>query len=895
MKNIFLKSIGVIVILYGVIGFLLLPYYLQINIPKILEQKFSIKTYIDSIHFNPFSFEVTIDSFILEDQKKKDILFFETLYFDLELLGLLQNKVHLEHLKIDNFRVDLDLDKNKVPNFQYILDAFFNKSNGSKDDSVKNRLFPFFEIDKLDLTYLNTLFKDNSKKEPYTIETKPFNINLENIAVDPNHINKIHFTIDTKQSGTIVIDSQLIFEPFYMEGEVSLSNINVNKKFNYFKTENKKFDLNSKQLHGSFGYKLKMVQEDMILNISDITLEIAKIQLFQNPYKLALDELKTAIKTIDINLSNGLDYKVKDIKLDVKEIDFIDKNISKNFIIRGVDFNLKQATSKKDEPIKFTSSFNMPVSGILKTDGSFLQEPLNLVLDMKLQNTTLKPYEKYLQKFVNLGIDSFFINLNSSFQYTIKDEKSDIQFNGDATLEKIALSNTQQKQKILDIKKATIDTIVYKNHFLDIKNVAIDKPFIYVNFNKNKTTNFSSLVKKIQNKEKNKMQKEDNTFGFIVKKLTVNDGDASIIDKVILPHFKTKEEKINIVVNNLSINPKIRTEIFHKSVMDKYSPVRAKGKLKLKNPLDDLEMSVELKNIDLPSLSMYSGKFIGNKIANGKLSLDLQHTIKNKQLKTMNNIQIKDLELGEKVESKDAIDAPIGLAIALLEDSSGMINLDIPVQGDLKSPKFDISDAISDVIVNTLTSIVTAPFKFLAMLTGLDGKEDISKVGFIYGSTQINPTQKEKLDAIAKALIERPHLQIKIKPAYYLENDKKALLEKKFKKTYPVLNDTTKKFQELYKITKEQFIKIYSAKEYNKLQKSKDQNYSYMIKKLKQQVKIELSEIESLAKNRAIALKEYLVEHGVVSNRIEIKKSYTTNKVDKKLNQVIVLFELDAK
>ena len=134
--------------------------------------------------------------------------------------------------------------------------------------------------------------------------------------------------------------------------------------------------------------------------------------------------------------------------------------------------------------------------------------------------------------------------------------------------------------------------------------------------------------------------------------------------------------------------------------MDKSAPLEIKGKV---DPFgSELFLNIEAKatGIDLPTFSPYSGKYVGYIIEKGKLSVDIRYHIEKGELKAENNIFLDQLTLGEKIESPDALDLPITLAIALLKNQRGEIDIDLPISGSLNDPEFSMGGVIVKVIVN---------------------------------------------------------------------------------------------------------------------------------------------------------------------------------------------------
>jgi len=168
----------------------------------------------------------------------------------------------------------------------------------------------------------------------------------------------------------------------------------------------------------------------------------------------------------------------------------------------------------------------------------------------------------------------------------------------------------------------------------------------------------------------------------------------------------------------------------------------------------------------MPPLSPYSATFAGRKIASGKLTLDLQYKIVKGELVGNNKAVMDKFTLGEHVKSPDALDLPLDLAIALLSDSNGRIDVEIPVKGDLDKPEFSYGHLISRAIGKLVTGIVAAPFKALASLFGGTAGKHPDTISFDPGSGILLPPEMEKLKAIATVLGKRPRLRLAVQGQY---------------------------------------------------------------------------------------------------------------------------------
>ncbi len=178
----------------------------------------------------------------------------------------------------------------------------------------------------------------------------------------------------------------------------------------------------------------------------------------------------------------------------------------------------------------------------------------------------------------------------------------------------------------------------------------------------------------------------------------------------------------------------------------------------------------------MQNLTPCFGKFAGRTIESGKLSLDLEYKINQRKLRGKNQIIIDNLTLGERVGSKDATNLPLDLALALLRDSKGVIDLGLPVQGSLDDPQFNYGSLIWKAIVNVLTKIVTAPVRALGPLLG-GSDEEFEAVIAEPGEARLLPPEREKLAKLAKALEQRPQLKLAVEGHFDKALDREALAD----------------------------------------------------------------------------------------------------------------------
>ena len=263
-----------------------------------------------------------------------------------------------------------------------------------------------------------------------------------------------------------------------------------------------------------------------------------------------------------------------------------------------------------------------------------------------------------------------------------------------------------------------------------------------------------------------------------IKKIVLHAGQANFADLSVQPNFATGIQSIEGTVLGLSSNPNSRAKVDIHGAVDAFSPVDITGDVNVLSAALYTDLALNFRNMELSIFNPYSGKFAGYNITKGKLTTELHYKVVGRKLDAQHHISVDQLEFGDKTASKDAVSLPIKLAVALLKDRHGVINLDVPVSGTLDDPTFRLGPIIWKVFVNILEKAVTAPFALLGALFG--GGPDLQFVDFRPGAADLDPAAADRTRAMVKALNERPQLKIEVPIAWVSDLDRPALVEAQF-------------------------------------------------------------------------------------------------------------------
>ena len=258
-----------------------------------------------------------------------------------------------------------------------------------------------------------------------------------------------------------------------------------------------------------------------------------------------------------------------------------------------------------------------------------------------------------------------------------------------------------------------------------------------------------------------------------VRRVRLQNAKLDFADLSLRPQFAAKIYELNGVITGLSTKRDARSQIELDGRIDEFGLARVRGQLNPFAPTDNTDLNVVFKNVDMVSASPYTMKFAGYKVAEGKISLDLQYKVRNRQLDGTNQVVLDKLTLGERIDSPDALKLPLELALAILKDSDGRIDLGLPVSGDMNDPQFSYGALIWKAVGNVLTKIVTAPFRALGNLLGISA-DKLESIDFDPGSAVLLPPEREKLKQVAQILAKREQLKLAV-PGQYSDTDGAAL------------------------------------------------------------------------------------------------------------------------
>ncbi|MDY7038216.1 MAG: DUF748 domain-containing protein, partial [Thermodesulfobacteriota bacterium] len=456
--------------------------------------------------------------------------------------------------------------------------------------------------------------------------------------------------------------------------------------------------------------------------------------------------------------------------------------------LKEINIKGEELSTKKDKKGEISFSFHSGEKGSFSARGPVGVDPFFADLELELKEINIKPLEPYFSDNVNIIVnDGGISTIGRLVAGYLPDDKIHVSFKGEASLNNFSSVDRVNGKDFLKWRSfylSDIDFSVNPLH-LDIAKLAITDFYSSLVINTDGTLNIQDIlqdedvktqssVSALSQKDGSKIEKDDGiTERIRVGMVTLQGGRIHFMDKHIKPNYTAILSEIGGRISGLNSKETKPADVSLMGKLDKYGPLEITGKI---NPLKEnlfVDLKIKLKHVELSPMTPYSGKYVGYTIEKGKLYLDLKYRLVGKKLDAENKILLDQFTFGDRVEGPHATNLPVNFAIALLKNRKGEINLDIPLRGNIADPDFSLGRIIIKMLVNLITKAATSPFALLQAIVG--GKDDFSFLEFDYGSHIITEHSSKKIDALVKALHERPSLRLEIKGYVDMEKDREGL------------------------------------------------------------------------------------------------------------------------
>lgn len=919
MIRTYLKSVWfwlvALTLLYSLSGFVLLPWLVRTQLPPFLKEKFNLNLVVEDITLNPFSYELHVKNLSLLNGAQERVIGMSDLHIDYELSALLKKELVVKSFLIDQPFVHAQLDANGTLNLITLFASFIPQE---KTDTSKNseRSLPF-TIEHFELKDAKGKFTDFRTPTPFVFEFGPLFYTINNLSFDKDDLSIHALKIALENQEKITLASSITFDPLKIHGELTLKQFSLPFLWSYLMPTTPAI-LQEGTFSARLPFTLDLSKETLLLSLDKANAQLDQLAFYDRQHQRLIVIPTLSLEAIDfhwpestltlgtlgishpfvslvlekdygINLvtlfmppspnqtptnthkndtsSTPWHFNLQKLRIEKGEIELFDCNVNaEKTLFSDLTVEVKNLSNDTNTSIDYTLSSLIDTTGSLSLTGSFHLPSQTLETTIHAQAFPLMKAKPYLASFTPLILTHGTLLTQAMLHMSLKEALA-LTFRGDITVDKFNIDDAP-KRSLLAWDQLALSEVTYTTHpaSLHVKKIGLIKPYLNLDIKKDKSTNFTNLLTSTS-PSSSKETKPEEAMELRIGEMTLKEGTATFKDASLPIPFSTFIHRLNGTFSALDTKSTKPSVLKLEGKVDKYGYTKVGGSLLPFDFKNRANLSILFKNIDMPPLSSYSGKFIGYAIKQGKLTMDLNYKIKKGLMEGDNKINLDSLTLGEKIESEDATNLPLGLAIAILKDSKGQIDIDLPVSGDLNDPDFKYGAIVWKAIGNLLGSIVTSPFSLIGSLLGIE-TESLKSIDFVGGEYELIASEEEKMEQYKQILETKPELKLSITPSFNEALDTLSLQEKAINTLVETALAKTNKQDDSYsKILKELFVQKFSKKAYEafedevKEQKMPRGEINQKLKeKLFQSVVVTQEELQTLAHKRADAIMTFMTQ-----------------------------------
>jgi hypothetical protein len=946
----FLAGIGVgLVVLYALAGFVLLPYLITAyGVPAVSEQ-LRHPVILREAAFNPFALALRLKGLEIQDTDRTPIIGLEELVVDLRATTLFGQKLGFDEIRLVMPFVAAKVSREGKLNILALVppsdDAAATAPAGPAQGESK-KMMPV-DIGLLEINRGIVEYRDESKPNRVSVDVVPVHIALRNFSTIQGSDNAYAFTAEIGKGESLFWEGTVSLEPLESDGKLSISGLQIQTLYQAVQ-DRFQFDVQEGEIKLSASYHVDMRGQAPRVTVENGRLAVRDLAIgergFPNPLvkipafdvegvRFSLEEQSIeigAIRSADahveawmssggvVNLqklfapaaANGSlpakpaktaaegDSSAKPWTVSVGALElrnygamFEDRTTARpEYVdVENVNLKVKDIRIPFKQPMPVDLSLTLNETGSVAARGQVSVEPMSAVVDVTLTDIGIRPFQAYLDRFLNMDVQDGAVNLSGTVRYgRVRSKDSLLQFQGHAGIDRLSVSDRKEFEEVLSWKSLAVNGLA-----LDVEPTAVkiseiiwEEPAVQAVIESDGTLNLSKLVVSSSADETQARPSETDARQvktrsapptITVDQVKLLKAAATFRDVSIQPSVKTGITDLSGTVRGLSSTQIKKADVDLAGRVDKAAPLKIAGKI---NPLSEdafTDVVIRLGGMDLTPAGPYSGKYAGYGLSKGKLSLDLKYKISQKLLEAENLVAIDQLTFGQKVESPDATDLPVPLLVALLQDRKGLIEIDLPIRGDLNDPDFKYGKVVVSALFNLLGKIVASPFTLLGALVPDGGSsDDLQFVAFQPGSASLLPDESAKLEMLEKALIERAGLRLDIKGIADTVRDRAVLRAQKLTKQLVAMRREefrlTSNAEELSAEDEQRLVaKLFAAlqvKQADAQGKAREpgEQQPPTPEQMKQRVMAEIpvsdAELESLARQRGEAVRDRLLESG---------------------------------
>jgi len=818
----------VAVLAYTLFGFFGVPAILRAQVPRLARTHLGREASLAGASFNPFTLATVLRGFDLRDRDGAPLAAFDEMTVNLQASGLFRRAWTFREIRVARPTVVGRILPDGRPAVADLLERR-TEPQSAEEFRLPRVLIAHFEIESGKIE-----FQDESRTPTFDTTLEPLTLRVSDLSTIPDRSGEHAITLGIEGGAEIRWSGRLSVDPLRLDGTLEVARLRLPRWWDYLGRDYP-LDVPSGEASVTLPYSLeKVAGAPLRADVHDIALDVTGLAVLpldaqddgfrlerveatggrvRWPERTAevdlvrvsgpalrvlrsedgtflwmrlVDSLPAADAGEDPGGGAAAGWKASCATFEIADgsVEVEDRTVAPPvaLAVGALEARFEHVTSDASTPVTARLSATVNGSGALSAGGSLGLKPLAADLDVELSGLELPAFQPYASGVARVQLQSGSAGVRGKVSYRDGDA-SQLSFEGQASIDRLSLADPGGTP-VLAWDALSMEDIAFVKKgagpFFRIRAVTVRKPFAQILIDRQGQI---GVVKLFEAEPSGTTEPavppapSTSPIPFEIGSISLRDGAVDYADQSLVLPFATKIHSAIGSVTDISSRGASGSRLSLEGKVDEYGFAKAEGTLRLFDPYAASDVRVLFRNIEMNRLTPYTAEFAGYSIEQGRLDLEVKYEIHDRALVGNHKLTATELTLGEKVEGGSA-SLPLRLAVALLKDAQGKIELDVPIEGSVDDPEFAYRKVIWAAFKRIMINVTTAPFRFLGRLVGIEG-DDLEFVSFEAGRSGLLPPEQEKLGKLVEGLRSRPELALQVGGCFDPVSDADAILEAK--------------------------------------------------------------------------------------------------------------------
>jgi hypothetical protein len=815
-RRLLLGVAGGLLLLYTLLGFFVVPRIIRSQIVSGAREQLHREAQVGDVRFNPFTLAATVTGLRLRDRAGADLITVGGIHANADTFGIFRWALRFTEIRIERPVVSARIMRDGKPSVADLMEA------GSSSEPFK---LPRLIVDRLQLAAGVVHFTDASRQPAYDTRFEPLDLDVTDLITIPQEGGEHALTIGVGEGAQLKWTGRQTVEPLQFTGRLDITGLDLHKLWGYFAAKGP-LDLREGRADLLMPYEIRRgTSKPFEVNLKGASARVRSIAL--RPWDgmtdwLAVSEVHVDgvnaawpaghadVTRITVSQPQALaqiesdgrlnwqrivgdappppspqqpwTYRIGSVELTRGGLRIENTAATDAPPVEVADLSLtvKNVTQDPALPLAVTSKARVQESGSIEVSGTIAPSPLAIDLDFGASDIALAPFQPYFVMPAATHITSGTLAMKGQASMPAG---APLKLSADGSLEAVELRD--QDERLVAWKRMAIEGFTFEqppspqaparpgSDRARIRTVTLDEAFAKIVIDEQGNLNLSRLSDR---EEKDATASEGRTAPTLeVGNVAIRNATADFTDLSLpLSPFNAQIHSANGTIRDLSTFAAAPATMAIEGRVDKTGYVKIGGTLRTSDPMAASEISVEFRSIEMAGLTPYFAQFAGYRVQRGVLDLDVRYQVQSRRLIGNHKVVARDLVLGERVKDSKGPGFAIRMAVALLKDRQGRIDIDVPIEGTVDDPQFNYRQVFWNAMKTILGNAAKAPFRALGRLFGRE-EDDLELVEFDPGRSDLLPADQEMLTRLGEQLVQRGDLSLEIEGRFDPKVDPPAL------------------------------------------------------------------------------------------------------------------------